>query len=392
MEASAPAILELALLLLSAAAAGWAARRAGLPAVIGYLAVGALASPFTPGFVAHREQLELLANIGVILLLFEVGIEIDLARMGREQRALLWVAPVQLLATTALGTGVGLFGGLGLAGAALLGLAVGLSSSAVIVNITRSRHRTTDLATEHALLGWSVVQDVAGVILAGILISAMGAPAGSGETPESPWLMVLGMLVFIGLALGVARILPWVLRGLHDEHDMFLIVSVASGLAIAGGGALVFHIPMALAAFIAGLVITESHHAQEARRRLLPFRDLFAVFFFVVIGTLIDPARVLDGWLWLAALLAILVVGKVGVAYLLARLARLAARPAQLAVGLGQIGEFSYVLASVGLAAGAIDRTVFSAMLAAVAISIAASSVAVRYAVRGRRVPQRVTG
>ncbi|MDP9269762.1 MAG: cation:proton antiporter, partial [Chloroflexota bacterium] len=174
--------------------------------------------------------------------------------------------------------------------------------------------------------------------------------------------------------------------------DMFLIVSVASGLAIAGSGALVFHIPMALAAFIAGLVITESHHAQEARRRLLPFRDLFAVFFFVVIGTLIDPARVLDGWLWLAALLAILVVGKVGVAYLLARLARLAARPAQLAVGLGQIGEFSYVLASVGLAAGAIDRTVFSAMLAAVAISIAASSVAVRYAVRGRRVPQRVTG
>ncbi|MDP9270473.1 MAG: cation:proton antiporter, partial [Chloroflexota bacterium] len=341
MEASAPAILELALLLLSAAAAGWAARRAGFPAVIGYLAVGALASPFTQGFVAHREQLELLANIGVILLLFEVGIEIDLARMGREQRALLWVAPVQLLATTALGTGVGLFGGLGLAGAALLGLAVGLSSSAVIVNITRSRHRTTDLATEHALLGWSVVQDVAGVILAGILISAMGAPAGSGETPESPWLMVLGMLVFIGLALGVARILPWVLRGLHDEHDMFLIVSVASGLAIAGSGALVFHIPMALAAFIAGLAITESHHAQEARRRLLPFRDLFAVFFFVVMGTLIDPTRVLDGWLWLAALLAILVVGKVGVAYLLARLARLAARPAQLAVGLGQIGEFS---------------------------------------------------
>lgn len=385
METTAPAILELALLLLAAAAAGWAARRFGLPAVIGYLAVGAVVSPFTPGFVAHREQLELLANIGVILLLFEVGIEIDLARMRREQRALLWVAPAQLLITTGLGTGMGLIGGLSFVGAALLGLAVALSSSAVIVNITRSRRRTTDAATEHALLGWSVVQDVGGVILAGILVSAVGATTGTDGATTSPLLTILGMVVFVGLALGVARVLPWILRALHDERDMFLIVSVASGLAIAGSGALVFHIPMALAAFIAGLTITESHHASEARRRLLPFRDLFAVFFFVVIGTLIDPTTLRDGWLWLLALLGLLLVGKIGIAYLLARVARLAARPAQLAVGLGQVGEFSYVLASVGVAAGAIDRTVFSATLAAVAISIAVSSVAVRYAVRPAR-------
>jgi CPA2 family monovalent cation:H+ antiporter-2 len=372
VETSAPAILELALLLLAAAAAGWVARRAGLPAVVGYLAVGALVSPFTPGFVAHREQLELLADIGVILLLFEVGIEIDILRLRREQRALVWIAPAQVLLTTLIGLVVGLIAGLSGVAAALVGLALALSSSVVIVNITRSRRRTTDRPTEQALLGWSVVQDVTGVVLAAVLIAAIG----SGGTP--PLVVVAGLVLFMVLALLVAWVLPRILQALHGEHDMFLIVSVASGLAIAGAGALVFHVPMALAAFIAGLTISESHHAQEARRRLLPFRDLFAVLFFVAIGTLIDPGQLAVGWGWLLGLLAILVIGKVGVSYVLARLARMKVRPFQLAVGLGQVGEFSFVLASLGLATGELDRPLYSAMLAAVALSIAASSVAVR--------------
>jgi CPA2 family monovalent cation:H+ antiporter-2 len=378
VEPSAPAILELGLLLLAAAAAGWVARRLGLPGVIGYLVVGALVSPFTPGFVAHREQLELLANIGVVLLLFEVGIEIDLWRLRREQRALLWVAPAQVLITTAIGTLGALLAGLSLAGAGILGLAVALSSSVVIVNITRSRRKTTDRPTEEALLGWSVVQDVTGVLVAAILIALLG---GSGGVGGSPATVVIGLVAFIAIALAAAWVLPRILRVLHEERDTFLIVSVASGLAIAGVGALAFHIPMALAAFIAGLTITESHHAQEARRRLLPFRDLFAVLFFVVIGTLIDPGELARGWLWLVGLLALLVVGKVAVAYGLARVARLVARPAQLAVGLGQIGEFSFVLASLGVAAGELQRPIFAAILAAVALSIAVSSVVVRYIV-----------
>lgn len=351
METTAPAILELALLLLAAAAAGWVARRAGLPAVVGYLGVGALVSPFTPGFVAHREQLELLADIGVILLLFEVGIEIDILRLRREQRAIVWIAPAQVLQTTLIGLLVGLAAGLSLVAAALVGLAVALSSSVVIVNITRSRRRTTDRATEQALLGWSVV--------------------------------LAGLILFTGLALVVARVLPRILQALHGEHDMFLIVSVASGLAIAGAGGLLFHVPMALAAFIAGLTIRESHHAQEARRRLLPLRDLFAVLFFVVIGTLIDPGQLVQAWAWLVALPALVVVAKVSVSYLLARIARLAARPMQLAVGVGQVGEFSFVLASLGLASGEIGRPLYGAILAA-APSIAASSVAVRLVVPRR--------
>src|SRR3989442_459233 len=185
VDHTAPAILELGLLLLLAALAGKAARSIGLPAVIGYLLVGVLVSPFTPGYVANRDQLSILADVGVVLLLFEVGIEINPLRLAPEGRRLLLLAPPQ------------------------------------------------------------------------------GA--------------------------GAAFVLPWLLQRLQAEHDLFLLVSVAGGLLLAGVGSRFFGIPLALAAFVAGLAITESPIAAEARQRLLPFRDLFAVMFFVALGTVIDP-------------------------------------------------------------------------------------------------------
>jgi len=373
MELTAPIIAELGGLLLAAAGAGWVARRAGLPAVIGYLVVGISVSPFTPGFVAHREQLHVLADIGVILLLFEVGIEIDVMRLRREQRGLFVAAPLQTLLTTAIGAVAALLAGLSLEAAVLIGLCIALSSSVVIVNITKSSRRRTDRATEHGLLGWSMLQDLTGVLVAAGVIAALGVSS------SSPVVALAGIAAFVALAVVIAWILPRVLRLMSSEHDLFLIVSVASGLAIAGVGGVFFGVPMALAAFVAGLTISESHAADEARRRLLPFRDLFAVLFFVSIGSLIDPDELGRGIGWLAMLLGVLVVGKVLVAYLLARLMHLAARPLQLAVGLAQVGEFSFVLASVGLAAGVIERPLYAAMLSAVAITIAVSTIAVRY-------------
>lgn len=373
MELTAPIIAELGGLLLAAAAAGWIARRAGIPAVVGYLAVGVAVSPFTPGFVAHREQLHVLADIGVILLLFEVGIEIDVMRLRREQRGLFLAAPLQTLLTTAIGAAVGLAAGLTVAAALLIGLCLALSSSVVIVNITRSGRRTTDRVTEHALLGWSVLQDLTGVLVAAGLIAAIGTSA------TSPLVALAGIAAFVAVAVAVAWILPRALHLLASDHDLFLIVSVASGLTIAGVGAVAFGVPMALAAFVAGLTISESHAADEARRRLLPFRDLFAVLFFVSIGSLIDPEELGRGVGWLALLLATLLIGKVLVTYLLARLTRLAARPLQLAIGLAQVGEFSFVLASVGLAAGVIERPLYVALLSALAVTIAASTIAVRH-------------
>lgn len=158
MEVTAPAILELGAVLLLAAGAGWLARRVGLPAVLGYLAAGLAISPFTPGYVADRGQLQLFADLGVVLLLFEVGIEVDLLRLRREQGPILWAAPLQVLITTAVVTVLAMAAGLAPFGAALIGLGAAMSSSVVVVNITRSRRRTTDRPTEVALLGWAVLQ------------------------------------------------------------------------------------------------------------------------------------------------------------------------------------------------------------------------------------------
>jgi CPA2 family monovalent cation:H+ antiporter-2 len=372
MDATTTPILEIGAILLAAVAGGWLARRLGLPAIIGYLAVGLIFSRFTPGYVANHEQLELLANVGVVLLLFEVGIEVDLGRLRRDHGPILWTTPLQAILSTVI-AGVAFFVvGLEPIPAALVGLCVALSSSVVIVNITVSRRRTTDKPTEEALLGWSVLQDLVGVALAAILLAAID-PGGRSLVEAG-----LGLIGFGVLALVVAEVLPWVLRRLRDEHDLFLITSVGSGLALAGVGAAAFGVPLALAAFVGGLAVTESHEAAEARRRLRPFRDVFAVLFFIAIGTLIDPSRLAEAAPWVGLLLLLVLIAKVGVAWALARLARLDVRPLQLAVGLGQIGEFSFVLASAALAAGAIDEVLFTALIASVAISIAVSSIAVR--------------
>ncbi len=347
---TAPLVLDIGLVLLLAAALGWVARRAGLPAVVGYLVAGLAVSPFTPGYVADRHQIELLADVGVVLLLFEVGIEVDLGRLRREQRGLLWAAPAQILIST--GCTMAVLSALGLAtfGAALLGLSVAMSSSVVVVNITRSSRRTTDRPTEQALLGWSVLQDLTGVILAAVMLAVLG----NGDRPLGD--TVAGFILFGALAAVAARVLPWVLARLRTYHDLFLIVSVAAGLTLAAMGAVVFGMPMALAAFVAGLAISDRAETAEARRRLLPFRDVFAVLFFVAVGSLIDPGSLGAAAPLTAALVGMMVVAKVGVAWLLARIARLHARPGQLAIGLGQLGEFGYVLAGIGLAAGAVDR------------------------------------
>lgn len=372
MDHTAVTVLEVGAILLMAAAAGWLARRASLPAIVGYLVVGIAVSEFTPGYVADRTQVSLFAEVGAVLLLFEVGIEVDLRELRREHPAVLWAAPLQMAIT--FGASFVAFSALGiqLEAAALLGLAIAMSSSVVVVNITRSRRRTTDRGTERLLIGWSVLQDVVGVAAAIILLSAVGA----GQPIH---ITLLGLVVFALLSLVGAYLLPRILAKLRSEPDLFLAVSVATGLAVAGAGAVLAGIPLALAAFVAGLTISEGPVASEARKRLLPFRDLFAIFFFVAIGTLIDPAALFSRGLgWLALCLGLVVLGKIVVIAVLASLSKLPANAAQLGVGLGQIGEFGFVLATVAVARGVLSAEVYAALLAAVAISIAGSSIVVR--------------
>jgi CPA2 family monovalent cation:H+ antiporter-2 len=379
VEASAGPILELGFMLLMAGGAGWIARRIGLPAIVGYLAIGLVVSPFTPGMVAESHQLQLLADVGVILLLFEVGIEVDLLRIRREQRGLLWAAPLQVLISSGLSAGAAILAGLPPFGAAIVGLAVALSSGVVVVNITRSSRRTTDRPTEHALLAWSVLQDVTGVALSAIVLALGGASNG-----RPLGIALLGLVAFAVVAFLVAWLLPRVLVRLRGQPDLFLIVSVATGLAIAGLGSLAFAVPLALSAFVAGLAIAESPDTAEARLRLRPFRDLIAVLFFVAVGTLIDPGAIFRSPGWLALILATMIVGKVIVSWVLARFANLAADPLQLAVGLGQLGEFGYVLAGIAVTVGAFGEDLRSAILGAMALSIVGSSVLVRLVGRGR--------
>jgi K+:H+ antiporter len=372
MDESAAHILELGAILMLAVGAGWLARRAGLPAVAGYLCVGLLVSPFTPGYTANREQLQTMADIGVVLLLFEVGIEIDPLRLRREQGTLLWAAPLQTMVTAALGTGAGALLGLGLRGSMVLGLAVALSSSVVVVNITRSRRRTTNRATDRTLLSWSVMQDIAGVAIAMGLLASL-------DTGRPVLLTIAGIVAFGAVAAAAAYLLPHLLRRLRGERDLFLTLSISSGLVLAGLGAVVFGVPLALAAFVSGLAVAESPDAAEARRRLLPFRDLFAVLFFVAIGTLIDPAALPHALGWLGIVVGLVLVAKVAVIHVMGRLLRLPeVRPWQLAIGLGQVGEFSFVLGSIGVARHVIPAELYTALLAAVVLTIALSTVLVR--------------
>lgn len=369
---TAPLILDVGIVLLGAATMGFIARKVGLPAVVGYLITGLLVSPFTPGYVASYDQLSLLADIGVVLLLFEVGIEIDLRRISREQKALIWGVPAQVAIGMAIGTPVFLFLDISIFGALLLSLSIAMSSSVVIVNITRSRRRKTDTDTEDALLAWAVMQDVTGVTVAAIILALFGS------SDKSLPVALGGIVGFVVVAYLAAKLIPIILRLVRWEKDLFLIFSIAIGLALAALGTVVFGIPMALAGFVAGLSINQSRDTDEVRKAILPFRDLFAVLFFVIIGSLIEPAQFSKALPFALIIIAIVIIGKSLPVVLLAKIGKLKANPFQMGAGIGQVGEFSFVLGSIAYSQGAIDRGQFVGVLMAVVISIIASVLLVR--------------
>ena len=371
---TAPLVLDVGVVLTAAATMGFVARKLGLPSVIGFLLTGLLVSPFTPGFVADNNQLALLADIGVVLLLFEVGIELDLRKITREQKALLWGVPTHMGVGLLIGTPVFLWLGIPIFGALLLSLSIAMSSSVVIVNITRSPRRTTDTHTEDALLGWSLLQDVVGVALAAIILTLFGA------TDSSLFAALGGLLGFGVIAVGASKILPRVLRAVRWEKDLFLIYSVSFGLVLAALGTVVFGIPMALAGFIAGLAINQSRDTEEVRKAILPFRDLFAVLFFVLLGTLIEPSQLKAAWPFAGLILLMLIALKTVPTILLVKLGKMKVRPLQLGIGISQIGEFSFVLGSLAYSQNAISESQFTGLLVAVVLSITASTILVRRA------------
>ena len=369
---TAPLVLDVGVVLIVAATMGFLARKFGLPSVMGYIFTGLVVSPFTPGFVADNSQLTLLADIGVVLLLFEVGIEIDLRRIGREQKALMWGVPAQVAIGLLIGTPVFLWLGIPILGALLLALSVAMSSSVVIVNITRSLRRTTDTSTEEALLGWSVIQDVVGVTSAAVILALFGA-----DDKPLP-LAIGGLFGYAFIAIAAAKMLPKLLQMVRWEKDLFLIYSVSIGLVLAAMGTVVFGIPMALAGFVAGLAINQSRDTEEVRKAILPFRDLFAVLFFVVIGSLIEPAQLKSAWPFAALLLVMMVLLKSLPTAMFARLGKMKVKRLQFAIGISQIGEFSFVLGSLAYSQEALTKSQYTGVLLAVVLSIMGSTLLAR--------------
>ena len=372
MVDNAPLIFDLALVLLLAVSLGFVARRLGLPAIIGYLGAGLIVSPFTPGYVSSSEQLSLLADIGVAILLFEVGIEIEFRKISKRQSQITWAAPLQVLFGIAGSIIVYLLTDISFAGSVIIAIAVALSSSVVIVNITRSKNRTTNKETDEALLIWSVVQDIFGLLIAGVVIAIYT------NTSNNPITSLINLVIYIAIALFYGKIIHYILDYIKKDKDFFLIFSFGSGLALAGLGSVVFNVPIALAAFVSGVAINRTEDTEELRRLLLPFRDIFAVLFFVVIGTLIIPNQFVDAIPFLIILLVLLFGFKTLPIYVMAKLSKIKARPLQLSIGLSQMGEFSFVLGSIVYAKGEINRAEFSALLIMLMISIAFATIFVR--------------
>ena len=371
---TAPLVLNIGVVLGAAATMGFIARKANLPSVIGYLATGLLVSPFTPGFVADNNQLALLADIGIVLLLFEVGIELDLRKIGREQKSLLWGVPSQMGFGVLLGTPIFLLLDIPIFGSLLLSLSIAMSSSVVIVNITRSPRRRTDTSTEEALLGWSLIQDLVGVATAAVILTFFGS------TEKPLFFAIGGLFAFGAIAIVASKILPKVLQAVRWDRDLFLIYSVSFGLVLAALGTVVFDIPMALAGFVAGLAINQSRDTEDVRKAILPFRDLFAVLFFVVVGTLIQPSEIIEAAPFAALVLILMIFLKTLPAILLARLGKMKVKKSLLGIGVSQIGEFSFVLGSLAFTQDAISRSQYTGILLAVVLSITGSTILVRRA------------
>ena len=348
---------------------GALAHRLRLPPMLGYIAAGMAVGPFTPGFVADREEVLALADVGVALLMFSIGLQFSLGELRSVGGRILAGVPVQVAFTMAIGTATGLALGWELLSALFIGGAVSVASTVVLVKVAGEAALHTT-AYGRTALGVSIVQDLLTVVLV-VGLSALG-----GQADES-WLGVIGAIAvalgFVALVLfGGSRVLPQLLgfiAGLRSRELFVIAVAVISiGTAFAASA---LGVSVALGAFVAGLALADSDLTASVLGEIVPLRELFSTFFFVSIGILLQPAAILAEWPVVLALLLIITLGKAlpiaGLAMLDGQSPSTALRAGAL---IGQSGEFSFVLASAGLALGAVAPETFSLAMGAVVISI----------------------
>ncbi|MCU6497807.1 Kef family K(+) transporter [Rugamonas sp. A1-17] len=365
---------------------GYLATRLKLPALVGYLAAGIIIGPATPGFVADTALAGQLAEIGVMLMMFGVGLHFSLDDLWAVRRVALPGAVLQIAVATALGMALAHFWGWSLGGGLVFGLALSVASTVVLLRALEERG-ILDSFNGRIAVGWLVVEDLVTVLVLVLLPALAGSLGGTHSESHGVTAMgeanlwttlaiTLGQVgAFIALMLVVGRkLFPWILWQVArtGSRELFTLCVIAAAVGIAYASTYYFGVSFALGAFFAGMVLRESELAHRAAEESLPLRDAFAVLFFVSVGMLFEPSILVEQPLKLLAVVTIIVAGKSVAAFLLVLLLRYPAKTAlMVSASLAQIGEFSFILAALGLSLGLMPAEGQSLILAGAIISIA---------------------
>lgn len=360
---------------------GAIANRIRLPVIAGYLVAGVVAGPFTPGYVADAHIAQELADLGVILLMFGVGLHFSLKDLLAVKGISIPGAAVQMGVATGLGMLLGWALGWPLAQGFVFGLALSVASTVVLLRAMEER-RLLDSDRGRIAVGWLIVEDLAMVLalvllpaLAGFLGEGHGGPTpGMGELVQTVAITIGKVVLFVAVMLIIGkRAIPWMLQAVSGtgSRELFRLAVLAIALGVAFGAAHLFDVSFELGAFFAGMMMGESKLSQQAAEETLPLRDAFAVLFFVSIGMLFNPhILVSHPWLVLAACF-IIIVGKSAAAFFIVRMFGRPTKTAlTIATSLAQIGEFSFILAGLGVSLGLLSEEARDILLAAAIVSI----------------------
>ncbi len=357
--------------LLTAFTGGFIARKLGLPTLVGYLLAGMAIGPFTPGFVGEIDYISQLAEMGVIFMMFGVGLHFSLKDLWAVRRIAIPGALFQMLFATGLGLALTQLWGWSVNSGLVLGLAISIASTVVLL---RGLMDNGLLSTQHGqvAIGWLVLEDLATVAILVLLPTLFGST--TGPIWQSALLVVGKTAVFVALMLFVgAKLMPWLLTRIAytRSRELFILAVVALALGTAFGAAELFGVSLALGAFLAGVVVGESDVSHQVGAELLPFREIFAVLFFVSVGMLVNPAALIENIWQVAALTGLIVFGKAFVTLLLGFVIPASLRTVLVvAAGLSQIGEFSFIVGQAGVALGVLTPDQYGLILAGALFSI----------------------
>ena len=364
---------------------GLIAERARIPALVGYLMAGVIIGPATPGFVADVHLASQLSEIGIMLLMFGVGLHFSPSDLMAVRRIVVPGALVQMVVTSLVGFLVSWLWGWSTGGSVVFGLALACASTVVVLKSLEVRGQL-DSMNGRIAVGWLVVQDLVAVLVLVLLPPLAGLLGGTPADPLSAegniWATLgrtLGQVAaFILLMLVVGRkVLPWLLWQVArtGSRELFTLSVVATAIGIAYGASALFSVSFALGAFFAGSVMRESEFSHRAAEESLPLRDAFSVLFFVSVGMLVDPMIMVEQpWWLLSAVLIIVLANGLGVLAMMLWLGYPLNAALTVGVSLGQMGEFSIILATLGVSLGLLTRDGLSLILAGVVITIALNS------------------